>query len=103
MKNRRVGTLTLGITLIAVGGLYLADLFLPAVEPMYFMRFWPVILILLGCEILVSWSLNKEDKLRYDGGAIFLTICLIGFAWCMAAAQMFLDHGGRYMDGYWYY
>ncbi len=104
MKNRRVGTFTLGAMLIAVGAVYLVHLFAPgAVDLLFVMRFWPVVLILLGTEVLISYFINKDDKMRYDGWAIFLIICLIGFAWCMAAGELFLEHSGVvWHNGVWY-
>lgn len=93
MRSRRVGTFTLGVALIAVGGLYLVRLFAPkAVNLLFAVRFWPLALISLGVEVLLSCAINKEEKLRYDGWAIFLIICLMGFAWTMAAGTLAMDY-----------
>jgi phage shock protein C len=47
------GTMAVGIILIAIGGLFLADNFLPH---FHFMHFWPIILIALGIGLLMKSS-----------------------------------------------
>lgn len=54
MRVRRTGSVTLGITLIAIGLVYLVKVFYPAFMVLEVMRFWPVIFIILGIEILVT-------------------------------------------------
>ena len=94
MKSRRVGTLTLGISLIGAGILFAAHLFIPAVLTYYYIfRLWPVILILLGTEVLIANIKNKEEKIVYDGWAVFITILVMGLAGTMACCQILLDHG----------
>ena len=79
MKTRRVGSLTCGALLIIFGVLFMVHMFVPALKYEFIIKFWPVILIALGVEMLLSCR-NKEEgiKLKYDGAAIFLTI-LLGF------------------------
>ena len=75
MKTRRVGSLTCGALLIIFGVLFMVHMFVPALKYEFIIKFWPVILIALGVEMLLSCR-NKEEgiKLKYDGAAIFLTI-----------------------------
>ena len=44
----RVGTITAGITLVLTGVLFLVRLFFPFFDPYEVIRFWPVLLIMLG-------------------------------------------------------
>jgi len=49
--NNHKGSMTAGIVLIVIGGLFLADNFLPH---FHFRDFWPIIMILLGIAILTK-------------------------------------------------
>lgn len=94
MRIRRVGTLTLGISLICAGILFAAHLFVPEILSYYYIfRLWPVLLILLGLEVLIANIRNKEEKMIYDGWAIFLMILVMGLAGTMAGCQILLEHG----------
>lgn len=94
MRSRRVGTLTLGITLIGAGILFIIHLVYPGVltYPVIF-RLWPAILILLGLEVIVSYVVNKEEKLKYDGWAVCIMIGMMIFAAAMAGCQLLIDNG----------
>ena len=52
----RVGTITAGITLVLTGVLFLVRLFFPFFDPYEVIRFWPVLLIMLGIEVLLASS-----------------------------------------------
>ena len=52
LRGRRVGTLTLGIVLIVFGLLFIARIILPFINYAVILQCWPVILILLGVEVL---------------------------------------------------
>ena len=43
--THRVGTLTLGITMLAIGILYFVRIFWSGMDAMWIYRFWPVIFI----------------------------------------------------------
>ncbi|MBE6032190.1 MAG: hypothetical protein E7224_03250 [Clostridiales bacterium] len=93
LANRRVGTLTLGVVLIGSGTAGLLHLIDPTfMDFNYYIRWWPVILILLGIEVLLAWIFSKGDKLRYDGWAVVLMVCMLVFAGLMAATELALDH-----------
>jgi len=53
---------------------------------------WPVILILLGIEVIAAYVVNKEEKIKYDRGAIFLIIILTFFAMGMAGLQVLIEN-----------
>ena len=97
LKGRRVGTFTAGITLIVFGVLFILHTFIQTFNYTFIFSLWPVILILLGVEILISYIINKDEKLRYDGGAIALIIILAFFAMGMGGMQFVFEHS-KYWD-----
>lgn len=92
---RRVGSVTFGVVLIVTGILFLIHLFFPAMDFYSVYRFWPVMLILLGLEVLAGSRqktyeiLDEEGKVVeqsqvvYDVPAILMMIVLVGFSMCM--------------------
>ena len=77
MKNRRVGTFTLGLSLITFGIIFLITIFKKDFNVIDALQFAPVFLIILGIEILVYAFMAKDEKLRYDGVSIFLSVVII--------------------------
>lgn len=82
-KTHRIGTITLGVTLVIFGSLFLSHLVFPDLSYMFIMKLWPVIFIFLGIEVLVSTFL-KSDKFHivYDKVGIILTGFIIVFSMC---------------------
>lgn len=64
-KVRRVGTFAFGLVLITAGALLLANLMVPGFDLLTVARFAPVILIVLGIEVLVYAS-RPNVVLKYD-------------------------------------
>lgn len=92
--TRRVGTLTMGISLVVAGVLFAAHLFVPEnLSYELIFRLWPAILILLGIEVLIANVKNKEEKIIYDGWAMFIMFLVLLFAATIAVLQVLLDHG----------
>jgi uncharacterized membrane protein HdeD (DUF308 family) len=91
-KGRRVGTLTAGVVLIIFGLLFTARIIFPLLNYAAILQLWPVILVFLGIEVIVSYIINKEEKLKYDGGAIALVVILSFFAMGMAGAEYLINH-----------
>ncbi len=83
MKIHKVGTLTLGITLIAMGILFLVQLFLN-IPLKFVIQFWPIVFILLGVEILYANKKAEKQEFVYDKIAIILTVFLMFFAMFLA-------------------
>jgi len=52
--THRVGTITLGVTMVSIGILYLIQIFWGGIEYAWICKLWPVIFILLGVEILLA-------------------------------------------------
>jgi hypothetical protein len=87
MKRWRVGSLSMGLILLASGVLMLMSLVIRINILDILLTFWPIILISLGIEILLHLFIRKNDntdtKLRYDALSIvfisFLLVISIGF------------------------
>lgn len=92
MRTHRVGTVTLGAGLIIFGLLFVARMFIDVITYETALNLWPIIFILLGCEILIGHFQDKEGKLIYDKTAIVLIVFLTFFGMCMAGAQFMIEH-----------
>ncbi|MBQ6806166.1 MAG: hypothetical protein IJO97_01890 [Lachnospiraceae bacterium] len=92
----RVGTITCGIILVLYGVLFLLHMILPTMNYQRIFEFWPIILIVLGIEILVGCVKKQKDtpKYVYDFPAILLVMLLAFFAMLMAAVDFGLKQGG---------
>lgn len=77
VQERRVGRVTLGISLVAAGVLLLIGLFNPSFSIFTAAKFAPVILILIGVEILANTFTAKGCRLRYDFLSMFVCFLLI--------------------------
>ena len=84
MRRWRVGTLSLGILLIALGVVLLVAQFKRQFILQVLLTWWPVVLVLLGGEILfyVFTAKEPEPKIKYDLFSIFfvavMLFCSIG-------------------------
>ena len=79
-RTHKVGTITLGLTLILCGVAFLLQTFWSIFTFSSVCRFWPVIFIILGLEILISNFLDSKGTFVYDKGSIFLCFIVTGFA-----------------------
>lgn len=84
-RSHRVGSVTAGLSMVGFGVMFLLHLFFDLVEYQMLFSLWPVILILLGLELLLSNFSSK--KIVYDKAAIFLLILMTFFAMGMAVAE----------------
>lgn len=91
-RGRRVGTLTAGIVLIIFGVLFLLHLISPNINYLVIISFWPVILIILGIEVIAAYIINKEETMKYDTGAIGLVIVLSFFAMGMGGLEFVITN-----------
>ena len=85
---RRVGTFTVGVTLVAAGVLMLLALCFPELDRRWALRRTPRPLIGLGVETLLH--ARGGEKLRYDWVGMVLCFVLVtaalvffGIAWCL--------------------
>jgi NADH:ubiquinone oxidoreductase subunit K len=93
--THKVGTITLGVTMVAIGVLYLAQIFFGVAEYGWICKLWPVIFILLGVEILLA-NARKNGEFIYDKTGIVLTFVLTVFAFVLAAVQQAVEISVRY-------
>ncbi len=98
-RSRRVGSVTFGLTLILFGILFLIHIALPTLHYELIFRLWPVVFILLGCEVLVeNYKSNvKNCKFIYDFPAIIMLAMMMLFAMVMAA----VDYSITYQNMWW--
>ena len=79
MRRWRVGTLSLGVLMIVVGVVMLAAQFKQVAVLDMLLRWWPLILVLIGGEVLwhVYTSKEQEPKVKYDVFSIFIIIIML--------------------------
>lgn len=75
MRTWRVGSMSMGVSLLLLGVLLLISQFFQVKVSTFFLTWWPVILIVLGLEILIYLLLAKEKNpiIKYD----FLSIVFV--------------------------
>jgi len=89
VRPRRVGTISLGISLVGFGIVYLLRIFWSTFSVVEVIRFWPVLLIILGTEILLAGIGKKEFVI--DKASVILLFLSIGFVYCLAVAQYAIE------------
>ncbi|MCM1136595.1 MAG: DUF5668 domain-containing protein, partial [Clostridium sp.] len=67
IRIHRVGSVTFGLVLIIIGILFLLRLFFPRLNYEMIYHFWPLILIMLGVEVLFG-SAKKNYEIRGENG-----------------------------------
>ncbi len=75
---RRVGTFTMGIALIGFGLAICYSLLNPGFDYFLIVKLSPLVLVLLGAEIVLFSTFSKNTRIRYDflsGFVCFLIIC----------------------------
>ncbi|PFH81553.1 DUF4097 family beta strand repeat-containing protein [Bacillus sp. AFS088145] len=94
MRNWKVGTITAGIILIAIGLLWFLQNFISIPYSKLLINAWPVACILLGIEILLFHLIRKEDSLRFHGFSIFLLILMMGVSLVFSIGHLFIKEIG---------
>ena len=89
--QRRVGTFTLGIVLVAAGTGMLGSLLWPQMEIGWLLKASPLILVVLGVETLLS--ARGGGRVKYDWLGMILCFLLVG------AAMVFYAAAWAYEDG----
>lgn len=87
MRQRRVGTFTMGIVLIFFGFILLISQLKTQSAAIILIKGWPLILVLLGLEVLWHYYTSKDEKakIKYD----ILSIIIIG-AICAASLGLYV-------------
>lgn len=86
MAAKRVGSVTLGLTLVVFGVMFLLSAF-KSFNYLDVIKFWPVIFISLGIEMLVHAFSNDAEKAKLDVPSCLMTCVLMLFSMCLAGAQ----------------
>lgn len=95
VRVHRLGTVTAGLMLVVFGVLFLVHMFVRDVSYRFILQLWPLILICLGVELLISQT-QKQRKLVYDKGALFVMILMVTFSMGMAFVNMMLEYEWLY-------
>lgn len=95
--QRRVGTFTLGVVLVAAGCGMLASLLWPQVEIGWLLKASPLILVALGVETLLS--ARGGGRVKYDWVGMLLCFLLVGAAMVFYAAAWAYENQ-EYFNGY---
>ncbi|MBZ9623427.1 DUF5668 domain-containing protein [Clostridium sp. FP2] len=96
IKGRRVGTFTTGIVLVMFGIMFLLRLINPSTNYLQIASLWPLVLVLLGIEIIVAYLINKEEIMKYDFHAIILIIMVSVFAMGMGCMEYIITHMSQF-------
>ena len=91
MTSHRVGTITAGLSMTGFGILFLLNTFWGWIGYEMIFSLWPLMLICLGIELLLSVFFRKQFV--YDKTAVFLLIVMTFFAMALA----FADIGMKYI------
>ena len=91
---RRVGTLPLGVCLIAAGTLFLLARFLPGLPWLVIWQVLPAAgLILLGCEVLYYSA--RPGACRCDFGSVMLCLLMMGGCFGVSTLMLLAQMLGR--------
>ncbi|NLD50282.1 MAG: hypothetical protein GX660_24350 [Clostridiaceae bacterium] len=82
MRQWRVGTFTMGIALVAIGAVMLVAQINGYSALDLILKWWPLVLVMLGIEVLVYIALSKQEepRLKFDGFSIFMLVIIMIFS-----------------------
>lgn len=87
MNQWKVGTLSMGLLLIALGILLLGNTFWDISIAQIITYGWPLVLIILGIEV-IAYSFFKKDKpIKFDIFSIIILILVLTFTFTIYAIQ----------------
>lgn len=81
---RRVGTLTLGLALIATGLVITAAFFVPNFDVVFAAKLAPLVLVFLGAEVLWATAHPDGRRIKFDFLSAFVGFVLICASLCAA-------------------
>lgn len=93
-RVRRVGTTTMGLTLIVAGIAITAGLLNPALDFSLLCKLSPLILVALGVEVLFASFTAKQARLKYDFLSMLVCAVLVCAALCGAAVAPLMQYCG---------
>ena len=92
MRVKRIGSTTAGLSLVGVGVVMLIAIFTRQQEFLLeALRFWPVILIMLGLEILLATYIKSSAERKYDIVSIILMLLCVMLAFGCEAARLAME------------
>lgn len=94
-KTRRVGTVTVGLSMVAFGVMFLLCSVFGIMAYQTVFALWPAILIVLGMELLVFSFF--QGKLVYDKCSVFIMILMLFLSAGMAAVDVCWKAAEYYM------
>ena len=95
-RTHRVGTITTGFSMIVFGVLLLLHSVFGFMAYETIFAFWPVILIGLGMELLLSNVFAKQ--MVYDKGSVVLLVIMTVFAIGMAVTDVCVEMTKLYLQ-----
>jgi|LSQX01.2.fsa_nt_gb hypothetical protein len=105
MRQWRVGTFSMGIILIALGAVMLVSQLKGVSAFAMILRWWPVILIMLGVEILIYILLSRQEqpKVKFDVFSILIVVFIMIFsigAYSISGAISMFNGGSVFFEGF---
>ena len=88
--SRRVGTFTFGVTLVIFGLWMLASLLLPEADLLWLLKLSPLVLVLLGAEVLLA--ARNSSAVKYDWVGMLLCTVIVLTALSLFAAAWWVMH-----------
>lgn len=98
VRTHRVGSVTTGATMVVFGVLFVLRTMFNIVSYSHIFSLWPLILIGLGVELLLSNF--GEKKIVYDKGAIVILILMTIFAIGLAVTDVCIEASEVYFANY---
>ena len=93
MKIKRVGTVTAGVCLILSGAVFLIYTITNSIVFLsYALKLWPLILIILGLEIIISKAIKSDVERKIDFGSLALMFMSIIFAYACEAVRLAITY-----------
>ena len=89
-RQRRVGTFTFGIVLVAAGLAMLASMFAPRLDMTWALKLSPLALVSLGAEVLLA--ARGGGRVKYDWVGMVLCCLIVCAALVLFAAAWCLVH-----------
>lgn len=94
-RTHRVGTITAGLSMVAFGVLLLLRTFFEMISYSIIFSLWPLMLIGLGLELLLSNF--SEKRIIYDKAAVFILVFMTFFVLVMAVADVCMEAVALYL------
>lgn len=97
-RVHRVGSVTMGLSLIIIGLTTVIYLFFPEIDYRFLAKFSPLILVGIGVEVLLANAQSDTICFKYDLFSGIVCFLLITFSLSMAA---FVTVMQQYLNNYW--